>query len=100
MLNLDEIRARAEKAEEGPWITKGKPTDICMHVGSVNGKFETGCILFGGKVETANFIAHARADVPALIAEVERLRERVAELEDEVEEQRTSILALMTVGDE
>ena len=29
----------------------------------------------------AEFIAHAREDVPALIAEVRRLRERIAELE-------------------
>ena len=36
-----------------------------------------------GKEEFANatFIAHARQDVPALVAEVERLRGRIAEIE-------------------
>jgi len=50
---LAEIAARAEAVTDGPWGP---------HLG----------------VTTNVFIAHARADVPALLAEVERLRAELA----------------------
>jgi hypothetical protein len=78
-VDLDVIRARADAATEGPW----------EHAGGIHGDpivAEVGRKMFGliigmgntgrpdyGRAD-AEFIAHARADVPALVAEVERLR--------------------------
>lgn len=72
---LDEIEAREAKATEGPWGVDGPaqcgPGDslAVYHVED------------GGTVayvqpswDDAEFIAHARTDIPALLAEVERLR--------------------------
>lgn len=72
-LDLDAIKARAGAATEGPWLNYGGENyaiisapeiDELAHVGSTN--------------NDAEFIAHARTDVPALLAEVERLRQVVA----------------------
>lgn len=77
---LAEIKARAEKATPGPW------TD-----GTVNARMERlrdGNIFVGINVKTtsevamlydADFIAHAREDVPALIAAYEELYKRIKE---------------------
>lgn len=77
--DMAEIKKRAEAATEGPW-NKFPIVD--------NDEF----VVIGGDMvaETvyeeadATFIAHARQDVPALLAEVERLRKA---LEDVVYEQ-------------
>lgn len=53
---LAEIKARAEAATSGPW------DDGCSH--AVNGEF----------------IAHARQDIPDLVAEVERLRAALSDI--------------------
>jgi hypothetical protein len=89
-LDLDPIRARAEAATEGPWASiptvHGDP-----HVQTGEPVDESGCaVIVAGFPRTrrvalwtspsdygradAEFIAAARADVPALIAEVERLQ--------------------------
>lgn len=129
-LNLDEIRARAEKATPGPWERghvwllaglifddagnrlkdRTSATRCCYcHLGEpvwsgmtdINGKqmrahrhrdpapyapesaisdADGGMVVYGGEdsgivdAADAEFIAHAREDVPALIAEVDRLR--------------------------
>lgn len=68
---LAEIKAREQAATPGPWDDKvtavykdGTAIRIC---GNFN-RFET----------DAFFIAHARTDIPALVAEVERLTEENA----------------------
>jgi hypothetical protein len=71
---LDAIEARAKAATKGPWTS----VDSCylcggVHVdGSENNPVEHG----GGYAtkEDLSFIAHARSDVPALVAEVRRLQ--------------------------
>ena len=69
---LQEIKARAEAAAPGPW---GKTGDNPMIPD----------LLFGDRArENATFIAHARSDVPALCAEVERLRDNLAWLAERV----------------
>lgn len=72
-LDLEAIRARCDAATPGPWHVEGgravwTPGD--MHIGDQR------------KAEDANFIAQGRQDVPALVAEVERLRKQrgVAEM--------------------
>lgn len=70
----DELRAIEERmanASPGPWYGYNNPTD------------EWWAKQYPGD---ARFIAYARDDVPALLAEVRRLRGRVAELEAEVEQ--------------
>lgn len=69
---LAEIKARAEAATPEPW--KWQPfdsiiaTSVGVHVVRGNG---TGVV----SDEDAVFIAHARSDIPALLAEVEAWRE-------------------------
>jgi hypothetical protein len=79
---LAEIRARAEAATEGPW-------DPCPGMsptfyGNIQGEYLRGVgdIAFGvGEQAEADlaFVLHAREDVPALLAEVDRLRAERAE---------------------
>lgn len=78
------IKARADAATEGPW-----ESEI-----AVEGWYEMDAYsIRGPKYWTwdgnmlrpdAEFIAHARTDVPKLVAQVERLRARVEELKQEV----------------
>lgn len=66
-LDLTAIKARAEAATEGPWhIIGGNEyvTGIGVGIGPDDGVTQA----------DAEFIANARTDVPALVAEVERLR--------------------------
>lgn len=75
---LDEIEARANAATEGPWET-GRAlccSDrgwVCDGTGRhfLNGSSRRTEVM---DVNDAEFIAHARADVPSLVAEVRRLR--------------------------
>lgn len=74
---LEAIRKRAEKATEGPWnyyFTHG------ISVKSESKEIlddEVGVIRY----TDAEFIAHAREDIPALLAEVERLKAQLSEAE-------------------
>lgn len=78
MSREDEIRERVSKATKGPWtfdswrIFDGDEVEI----------FNTENILEHGDVA---FIAHAREDVPYLLAENERLRREIEELRDEID---------------
>lgn len=70
---LDEIRARAEAATPGPWkydlCDWGKRTSCAVrHGGHLIIGFDGGL-----RENDASFIAHARNDIPSLLAEVERL---------------------------
>ncbi|WP_265560780.1 hypothetical protein [Streptomyces hygroscopicus] len=89
---LDEIDARAKAATPGPWCTDSWE----IYQGT---EYEAGAEWIGetcrGRVEglaqdraDAAFVAAARTDVPQLVAEVRRLRARVAELERPAVEKR------------
>lgn len=83
---LDEITARAGAATEGPWSShafghsgEGEPSSIVVH----RGKFDWRAIYDGEFIasmprwdaqesEDAEFIAHARTDVPELVEAVRR----------------------------
>ncbi|MFE9199969.1 hypothetical protein ACFYMH_28510 [Streptomyces albidoflavus] len=65
---LAEIAARAEAATAGPWCTDGA-------------EIYQGDEADGGTADAA-FVAHARTDVPALLAEVERLRAELAKVRE------------------
>jgi hypothetical protein len=70
-----EIRARVEAAEDG-WHIVTDPDEPYRF--EIHGDGPTTVAVFGGDSypvrENALFAAHARADVPALLAEVDRLR--------------------------
>lgn len=65
-LDLDAIKARIDAAAPGPWYTDGYDNVVT----------EQGDLLSDTPDAelTAQFIAHSREDVPALVAEVERRR--------------------------
>lgn len=66
-MNLEEIKARAEKATPGPWKYDKYSDNLVV---------ENGYEAYLGELKgkDVEFLVHAREDVPALIAEVERLR--------------------------
>lgn len=75
---LAQIRARAEAATPGPWTTDGAEIyqgtkDDVPHFAKWIGETCRADENDDGKTD-AQFIAHARTDVPTLLAEVNRLR--------------------------
>lgn len=73
---LDEMAARCERAAPGPWLSYVEGRDHesgsnFIRTGGLNGE---DLELSGASVADQDFIAHARQDLPALIAEVRRLR--------------------------
>ena len=69
---LDDIERRASRATAGPWTSFVEGRD---HV-SGSSFIRTGADdieLSGATIDDQDFIAHARQDIPALIAEVRRL---------------------------
>lgn len=77
---LSEIEARAKAATPGPWVSFDVDRD------GTTVETSAGEILMGslGSPDATSadteFVAHAREDVPALVAEVRRLREVNARL--------------------
>jgi hypothetical protein len=72
-----EIRARAEAATPGPWRSAEATDSFVSQVLAADGRTL-------GRVaadDNATFMAHAREDVPWLLAENARLRARAAELD-------------------
>lgn len=81
---LAEIKARAEAATPGPWVadkqypntfnvTFPKPSKGIVYVDNM---------AIPQAENDADFIAHARADVPALVSEVERLNDTLLKTEE------------------
>ena len=86
-LDLDAIEARANAATLGPWriIVQNStaaaigyhPQDPLLRVVDPD-EITVGTILRGEGRDNVDFILSAREDVPALVAEVRRLREQLA----------------------
>ena len=70
---LSEIEARANTATPGPWRLDGLEV-VMMGVRERLAVLRRGDLPLGEHVLSADFIAHAREDVPRLVAEVKRLR--------------------------
>ena len=66
---LNEIKERAEKATSGPWDMQD---DLFVVEG--DGLILGDMVAKATSEADAKFIAHAREDIPALVAEVERLQ--------------------------
>jgi hypothetical protein len=75
---LAAIKARANAATPGPWFGHGDA--VARAVQDASGDAEMEQVAQFGCIEDANFAAHAREDVPALLREVERLQAFVAEV--------------------
>ncbi|EMN5132508.1 hypothetical protein RVV79_005679 [Burkholderia contaminans] len=74
---LNEIEARCKAATPGPWVSYVEGRD---HESGSNfimtgpeGARGEDIELSGATVEDQDFIAHARQDIPALLAEIRRL---------------------------
>lgn len=69
---LDEIKARADAATEGPWLyADDGPRNILYHQQSQRDGSYIGSLSLAGvstSDEDATFIAHARTDLPAMAA--------------------------------
>lgn len=65
-----EIKAREQAATSGKWEICDVPGDVTFVFSPAEGEPD---ICYRCSYPDANFIAHARTDIPALIAEVERL---------------------------
>jgi hypothetical protein len=125
MLNLDAIRRRCEAATGEPWKTtldavpweidaglfaeqgayiytekeEGQPWPNSGVTVVVGGQGEMGDAVGVLRNEDADFIAHAREDIPALLAETERLNKRLAKAEAVVRAAETRQRALVGVDD-
>ncbi|MCR8981473.1 ead/Ea22-like family protein [Brevibacillus laterosporus] len=81
---IEAIRERAEKATEGPW--RAVPTKMdCFDIYDVYDKLDRSLI---HREEDAEFIAHAREDIPKLLAENERLHTKWQRLREYVDDRR------------
>ena len=72
---LQAIKTRAEQATPGPWIAKARAVDGITDYflgAEIEGPPDAQRGQFARK-EDAEFIANARTDVPALVAEIEQL---------------------------
>ena len=83
MKRLDEIEARANAATEGPWYHRGDQDEVPQVMGPLK---EVGHLLTQSWIAykvcerpDAEFIAHAREDVPALVAALRGVLELHAE---------------------
>lgn len=81
MLDLTPIKTRLATATPGPWSAYSAM--CCPDMGGVRGPRGSVCAHQVGRyghpmtMEDAEFVAAARTDVAALVAEVERLRSRL-----------------------
>ena len=84
-LDLEAIKARCEAATPGPWhqlfnTTDGPGVGIYKNLDQRQQSMLACRMSDGDQI----FVAHARADVPALVAEVERLREALMRAHDKI----------------
>ncbi len=82
-LDLDAIEARVNAATPGPWWVEqvGDFGDKSAVIECVRWRGYLNTLHLVEDTPTAEFIAHAREDVPALVAEVRSLRAKVAAVE-------------------
>lgn len=95
-----EIRAREKAATKGPWIASHRHGGVSDNADAVGGlgldiegppePEENGQFALAAD---AQFIAHAREDVPRLLSEIERLRAERDELREEIREREEADLS-------
>ena len=75
---LDDIEARAEAATPGPWVEEDKGASALVVEGTEGYSADGSCRAVAEEVYLAKdraFIAHARTDVPQLVAALRAVRE-------------------------
>lgn len=80
-LDLDAIRARVDATTAGPWEARMDEVRAA-EIPATSKKCRRESFWLADTLgdEDATFIAHARTDIPALLAEVERLRAGIADI--------------------
>ena len=96
---LHAIRSRVNAATSGPWGCYGDGAHEVFDAGEYDdgdpGELVAPVVT---KLNDAVFIAHARTDMPALLAEVDRLRARPAVTEDMVERAARAMSSIISCG--
>jgi hypothetical protein len=91
MIDLTSIKERCKLATNGPWtsgwlwevdewVRLSEPIGLGVVGEGLGSICNMQCREDDSHKANAQFIAHARTDIPALIAEVELLREKIAEI--------------------
>jgi len=80
MNNLDRIDAYCNAAMDGPWSVDATEDYGDAFVRDVTGDSICCCVIESRDEANANFIAFARADLPALVTECRILRKLLAEV--------------------
>ncbi|PBC80149.1 hypothetical protein BX265_4985 [Streptomyces sp. TLI_235] len=84
-LDLGPIEARERAATDGPWYVEETRSDLTRWVTDLAGLLDISFGYVGNRTQAdATFVAHAREDVHALLAEVRRLRTELDGRRDEV----------------
>jgi hypothetical protein len=98
------IRERLERITDGPWTPESKNNDI-GHWDFIFGTMWNGAekkrVIFGdfGR-EDAEFICHARTDIPNLLSHIEALEERLRKAVDVIEQEAVKYVPYMNDADE
>lgn len=95
--DIEAIRRRAEMATPGPWVVEynpmgDDPTEPFVRMGPPDNRSDSTVLT----EPDADFIAHARQDVPDLCAEVTRLQSALAQAEAEKAELIAAALPITT----
>lgn len=86
--DLDRIEAEANAATPGPWMTTPDYEDPVIYVeADIDGGMFI-CGMDSYREDDAHFIASARTNVPALVAEVRRLKRALTDALEGLEEMR------------
>jgi hypothetical protein len=86
-MDLQEIKEREAKATKGPWVHL-ENTPFWGEIRTANEETFTQIAVMphlDDRTDDFNFIAYAREDVPALVAEVERLQAENEQLKEKLE---------------
>lgn len=78
--DIEAIHDRAEAATDGPWFVEqyGDFGDKRSHIAAVlREQYGANALDFGEDMPTAEFVAHARTDIPQLLAYIAELEDRL-----------------------
>lgn len=98
----DEIRKRLEAATKGPWQIDRDARDPDGYASIRSQTYERSLVAVQLTDADAEFIAHAPTDLAHLLSENERLRERMARLDEEHDKvlmERTRLKAKLSSAD-
>ena len=80
---IEAIRKRADKATEGPWWAS-EGLYVVNNLTGDSYEWDADFVAETERESDAEFIAHAREDIPKLLAEIERLRSGLEALDKDI----------------